>query len=875
MHAQQITLEGKVKDSLGTPLAYANLLAIPQGENTKMSFAITDNNGIYTLKLNAHETYELNISYLGFQKITKEIQLQENTTQDYVMHEESGTLEEILIKHKVPITIKQDTLIYNVDSFTDGTERKLRDVLKNLPGVEVDRAGNVTVNGKKITTVLVDGKTFFTGDSKLAVNNIPADAAEAIEIIDDYHDIAMFKGLEDSDDMAMNIKLKEDKKKFVFGDIEAGGGVKNRYVLNPKLFYYSPNTNLSFIGDVNNINENAFTMQDYLQFEGGMSKLMSNPEGYFSLFNSEIARFISTQDAIENSSRFGAINFRQAISKNTDLSAYAIGAHNKTQTATVSQNQFTDPQNPFLEERTTTNQNRSFFTLGKISLQYTPSFEEELHLNSFFKISDNTASGLITTQSPFLNNHIQTRAALDAVQLRQTANYSRKLSKKHTITSEIDYNFQKDTPANQWITNQPILQGLIPLEEEEVYHILQDKRSQSHRFQAIFKDYWVLHRFHHLYTSVQIEAAFNRFFSEDYQLLNDGNNNNFNSNGFGNDFSFEAVNTALGMEYKFQKGIAVFKPAVFIHFFNWHTQQFDEKNSQNKTVLLPKFNTDINFSSSEKLTFRYAMNARLPNSTQLANRFILSSFNSVFLGNAELQNDRSHRFTLNYHKFKMFKGFRIYASTALQRRDTQFKNVTELNSIEQYNTVMLFDNPEHNWTTNFQISQVIKDIRLTANVNYTYTDFYQLLNNQESLNISKRTSGTLRATTLFKNFPRVELAYTKDFNNYASMESVNKFENDRLAASIDYAFWNDFIFKGAYNYDVYKNNNLNMTNFFDTANASLFYQKEGSPWGFELNATNIFNNTFRQQNRFSDFLITDTQTFVFPRVLLFKVAYKL
>src|SRR5690606_21214175 len=137
-----------------------------------------------------------------------------------------------------------------------------------------------------------------------------------------------------------------------------------------------------------------------------------------------IAGFISRLDAIVNSSRFGVINFSHAISKNTDLSAYAICANNKTQTATVIQKQYTYTQNPFLEEKTTTNQNRSFFTLGKISLQYTPSFEEELHLNSFFKISDNTASGLITTQSPFLNNHIQTHAALDAVQLRQTANYS-------------------------------------------------------------------------------------------------------------------------------------------------------------------------------------------------------------------------------------------------------------------------------------------------------------------------------------------------------------------------------------------------------------------------------------------------------------------
>ena len=129
------------------------------------------------------------------------------TNKDFVLQENPDQLKEVIIDYTPPVTIKKDTIIYRTDVFVTGNERKLREVLKKLPGVEVDRSGNVSVQGKKITKVLVENKLFFTGDSKMAVNNIPADVVNTIEILDNYNDVAMLKGLQESEDMAMNIKL--------------------------------------------------------------------------------------------------------------------------------------------------------------------------------------------------------------------------------------------------------------------------------------------------------------------------------------------------------------------------------------------------------------------------------------------------------------------------------------------------------------------------------------------------------------------------------------------------------------------------------------------------------------------------------------------
>jgi hypothetical protein len=275
-NAQQILVSGIITDSLQNVLPYANILAIPQSDDQEVKFTITEKDGSYKLGLIKNQTYELTVSYLGYKSQTLTITTSDqDIVKNFVLLENPDQLDEVNIKYTPPITIKKDTITYEVTKFVTGEERKLRDALKKLPGVEVDREGNVTVNGKKITKVLVENKTFFTGNSKLAVNNIPADAVEKVEILDNYNEVAMLKGLQDSEDMAMNILLKDDKKKFMFGDIEVGAGIEDRYLLHPNLFYYSPETNVNFIGDLNTQGIKSFSLSDYRDFDGGFGKLIN------------------------------------------------------------------------------------------------------------------------------------------------------------------------------------------------------------------------------------------------------------------------------------------------------------------------------------------------------------------------------------------------------------------------------------------------------------------------------------------------------------------------------------------------------------------------------------------------------------------------
>ncbi|WP_254453180.1 carboxypeptidase-like regulatory domain-containing protein [Winogradskyella undariae] len=876
INAQQIKVSGKVSDTLQNPLSYSNILAIPKADDQDVKFAITENDGSYKLGLAKNQTYELTVSYLGYKPQTIIITTtDQNLSKNFILKENPDQLDEVNIKYTPPITVKKDTITYDVSKFVTGEERKLRDALKKLPGVEVDRAGNVMVNGKKVTKVLVENKTFFTGNSKLAVNNIPADAVEKIEVLDNYNEVAMLKGLQDSEDMAMNILLKEDKKKFVFGDIEAGAGIEERYLLHPNLFYYSPKTNVNFIGDLNNQGIKSFSFRDYLEFEGGFGKLLDDAGNYFSLFNSDFAQYLNNQDFTDNTNQFGALNIRQSVSKHTDISGYLITSNSKTQTASNTLNSYQNIADPFTEDRTVANNLNNFFTIGKVTIDYDPSYKEDFAYNAFVKVTNNDSHGFVNTMNPDQNNSITTLTDVTALNLKQNITYSRKLSKAHTATLEATYNFQNDKPITEWLTNQQILQGLIPLEDDAVYNILQTKRSTSHNFNAIIKDYWVINNFNHLYTSLGVNTSFNDFYNEDVQLLNDGSINNFSSAGFGNDFGYSFIDTYLGLEYKFQIGIATFKPAVFYHGYLWRTQQFEDSETFSKNLVLPQFTTKVEFNNSEKLNFKYKLNARFPGINQLANNFVLSNFNSVYRGNNQLENQLYHSATLSYYKFSLFRGLNFNLNTSFNKRLKTIKTVSELNGIESFNTTTMFDQPEHNWVLSGRISKKINKISYNLSNRFSYNDFYQILNDETNLNISKSIASTIGIETSFKNYPNVEINYTKDFNNYKALNNVSNFENDQLEVILEYDFLKDFIFKADYTFDNYNNKSLDTKTTFDTANASLFYQIEDSPWGFEINATNLFDTRFKQQNSFNAFVISDSRTFILPRILMFKVSYKL
>ena len=333
--SQNIKLEGVIKNDANEPLEMANVIAFKKGTKFLQSYSITDSKGNYKLSLEENESYTLKVSYLGFDTIDVEVttdNITESFSKDIVLKESNEELSTVEITYEMPVKIVGDTIVYNSDSFTSGKEKKLEDVLKKLPGIDIDDNGEVEVEGKKVQKILVEGKEFFDGDSKLATQNIPASAIDKVQVLKNYNEVSGMRGVTNNEDnIALNIKLKKGKDKFWFGEVNAGVGNSEKYLAKPKLFYYSPNKSVNILADFNNIGETPFTMRDYFRFTGGLRGGMQGSGTSFNIESGGLG-FMTVQNnrAQEIISKFGALNFGLSPKKNLNFNGFVIANDSET-----------------------------------------------------------------------------------------------------------------------------------------------------------------------------------------------------------------------------------------------------------------------------------------------------------------------------------------------------------------------------------------------------------------------------------------------------------------------------------------------------------------------------------------------------------------
>ena len=865
------TITGIVTDINAVPLENANVIAKPLQENANLKFAIADNKGRYKLELDKNIKYEITVSYIGF---IQEVFLSDDNTKthDFKLQPTGETLKEIVIKHEfVPIEIKKDTVTYDVKSFANGNERKMKEILEKLPGVEVNKNGIVRVQGKKVTKMLVEGKSFFGGGSKLAVENIPADALDKIEVIDNFNEVGFMKQVSDSDDLAMNVKLKKNKKKFVFGDLESGSGTgfTKNYLAHASLFYYAPKTNLSFIGDLNDIGKSTFTFDDLMRFGGGFSSFLSSRKPLTNLFLFTNNNY----DVVKNKSQFAALNYSFDIAPKISISGFSIFSKILTNSQIESKNTYL--QNSFIdfENKSQNGTNESVLGIGNIKLDYSPNKKEKFYYNAQYQSTTNDFLDVINSQTNINSNVFETISRADNNSIKQYLEWHKSYNSHQTTTFIINHSFDENKPINQWLTNQPFLSGLIPLQNDSFYNIQQIKKSKSNNIDALFKHYWIINNLNHLYTNIGNNFTNTNLETSEKQILSNGNSNNFTNSGFGNNVKYQLNDFYVGFEYKFKIGKWTNKPAIYLHFYDLKTNQFLDNYSIKKTLLQPEWKSDYEFSASEKLNFTYKLSNDFPDANKLSNRYTLQYYNSVFKGNALLENEQFHSTNLRYSKINMYRGINWFGFASFNKKIKTIRNEVVLNGINQFTSPILTNNPETNISFNGTFSKKIYRFKLELNPDFSWFTYSQKLNNIETINIQKSQNIGLLFKTAYRKWPSFSIEYKKGFSQFSGIKSSN-FKTDAVISDLEFSFLKSWTFKC--NYENLKNtNDKNQTNFFEIANSSLRYQKKNSPLGFELITNNVFDVEKKNDFSFSDYLISEQSTYILPRVIMISISYKL
>ena len=890
--SQTIRYEGNVLDNTNAPLEMANVMAVNQSNKAVDAYAITNDKGKFVLNLKTNSTYSIKFSYLGMKN--KEVSVAtktENITENITMESGGIQLDDVEIVREMPVSIKGDTIVYNADSFKTGTERKLEDVLKKLPGVEVNADGEVEVEGKKVTKLMVEGKDFFDGDTKLGVKNIPADAIDKVQVLRNYNENSILKGVENNqDNLAMNIKLKSGKKNFWFGDVSAGIGVGHtdeRYVANPKLFYYSPKYSINLIANFNNIGELPLTINDYFKFTGGFRSMMTKGGSSFNVSSNDLGiSLLRNNRAKEIETQFGATNFSYNPTKNWTLSGFGILSTSITDLETISTNNFLRPNSSQVlstENRVDIAHQKSNLGLFKLSSTYKPNPNFQFDYDILTKYSKQEEDNSLLRES-IISNFSRTETILTykdqaPISVNQNLSFYNTINDKNILALEMQHLYQNEDPFyNANLETQPFnLIGYV--EDEDRNNISQNRFVQTNKLDAKLDYYYVIGPKSNINVTLGNTYSYQNFDSNIFQILDNGTVNNLTAPENNNNVSYAFNDAFLGLHYKILSGKFTFTPGVSLHQYNLNNQQLGSNFKQDFTQVLPDFLAIYQIKKAETLTYNFGYRNNFTDINRLAEGFVFNNYNNLSSGDRTLENAIAQSHSLAYVKYNMFNFESIVANINYLQTIDVIKSKATILGVNQASSP--FNSPFADETISGYAAygrSFLKRYKASFNTRLNWSKFNNIqinpLNGDEILftNESFTQSYNLKVSTNYKKLPNLEVGFEYSVNDYPN----SKFINEKPFARLDYYFLKSFSFVTEYEYNHYYNDDKSSDNEYDFLSASLIYQKtKDSKFEYKISGTNLLNTTSLNDDSFGQFSTRTSQYTVQPRYIIFSVKYNL
>jgi Outer membrane protein beta-barrel family len=474
--AQTGSLTGTLTDTASKKkLSLATVTVFKAKDTALITYRLSNDEGVFKVpNLPLNIQLRAIVSYSGYSSFRKEFMLTDAiTTIDFgniIMQPSTNNLDEVtVVAERPPVMVKQDTIEFNASAFKTLPTALVEDLLKKLPGVQVDKNGDIYVNGRKVSRLLVDGKSFFGDDPKVATRNLPANIIDKVQVVDDKDAIARSEDGDASNiGKVINITLKKSAKKGVFGKLYAGAGTNDRNEMGGIANVYRDTLQLSLLAFSNNINRSGFSLKDVQTVGGfdrsGYSSMMTTSNGNRQGFALNNISFGGTEDGLNTTSGMG-FNLNHAPNKKTSfMFQYFYGQSTTNEIETENKQQFLS--DTFINARTFTNNNRSNYTntininyltkpdtLTDISIRagYTSDYYKSISQitltndnNKVGKLSTMTGSTISYRQQPWYHHDV-------SVVRRFRKNKNRTLNLAHGFSNRNDSEDATNASFNQFL----------------------------------------------------------------------------------------------------------------------------------------------------------------------------------------------------------------------------------------------------------------------------------------------------------------------------------------------------------------------------------------------------------------------------------------
>lgn len=757
--SQETILKGSVADTLDKKsLQFTVVSLLREGDSVLVKFARADKSGNFQINNVDQGKYILMIThpYVGdfFDKV--DLKAGTNDLGTIIMIPKSKLLAEVIIKSGAPIRIKGDTTVYTADSFKVRPGANVEELLRRLPGIQVDKNGQITAMGERVTKVLVDGEEFFGTDPGIATKNLRADIVKEVEVFDKKSDQAEFTGIDDGvKDKTINLKLKEDKKNGHFGKLEVGGG------LDPKLYSNAVMANafkgkrkLAGYGIMSNTGQTNLDWQEAQNYGGGM-------DGMTTGFTEDGGMFISVTSNDEDNywggrngiptNWNGGLHFSNKFNKdkNSFNAGYKFTKVNAPGVTTTFSRQFNSPTNTTgtysVNDQFSSNIKHGFNLTLETNLDSANSLKWTTRLNgNRNKRRGDNYSIIWTEGGDTLNKSLrQTTNITENKSLATSLLWRHKFKKTaRTLSVNADINLnESDNDGFQYSILNNVFRGEIDTIDQQVIRTGQNKSAvvKASYTEPLLKD---------MYLEFSYQIGYYNNSNDRTTNANDGTGKYTNTiDSLSNAFEFNRLINTPGLNFRVNKkkyNYSFGTSVGFSHFVQKNLTD-NQKYNYNFVNFFPRANFNYKFKPSETFRLSYNGNTTAPSLEQLQPIAVNDDPLNVYLGNPNLDQSFRHTFNVGYNSYNVLKERNIWMNSNIsftQNAFTQLSVVDTADGSRTYQTVNVNGHFNANVFAdyNFKIPDTKWRLGFGPTLNYNrYVDFVQ---NSESMQIEKNITNT-------------------------------------------------------------------------------------------------------------------------------------
>lgn len=858
------TIKGSVKDSNGNILSFANIL-IKENENPSSIVEFTyARNGLFTLTLKKkYQTILVEVTSQEHYNETFIIQNPKNEETyiiDFVLQKQKVTelKEVVVVSEKKSYTIKKDTLTYNIDKYKDPSDKKVQDVLKRLPGIEVnEKSGEIKYKGKSVETVTLDGDNLFGYNYSLGTKNINIDMLEQVQAIDNYSDNPLLKGIEGGEKVSLNLKLKKGKTDYS-GNIDFGLGFNNNlYLLN--------NTNANILGISKNYK--SFGTINYNNIG-----INHSPFDYFSSNHSieqQKEKEISTHKVISETLFNNVIDDERANINNMLFSNYnsIFKINNRFAVKTnlyyindnIKLNQLNTTENNI--ENQTLNTSDIFnttkkpqFYRGDVELKYNTSKNSLLEYKTKFSYEN------IKSNSSIIANNINTfnsNLKSESIFFNQRLLYTNKINKHQALQLQIS-NAYSNIPQNLLLVNQ----NTSNIEE------------QTSNFKKNFLDAVIIL----LGSKTKYKYSFSTgvtYENTNFNSLNNFNLSNINSNT--PNYVKKSIYALCSANYKVKSWSLI--PSFSIKYLNQQLNDYQRlnNNSQSDVLFEPSFSAryTINNKSfiSSKASFTqtpFSEENIFTNPVITNNRLRISNIPSLEIQKTEL-------YSINYYNNNLYKQFFISIGISYQKNNGNYFSKFLINENETIVNNFYIKEKNDDLNLNISTEKFVSKLSTTFKLSSTVSiSNYKNIVNTDDLrnNNSNNISNELSIKTAFDtkiNFEN-QSTYLYSSNKSQNFGTIN---NSMITNTFKVKYKQSSSIFSVITGDYYIPNVRNINNDYLFLDFSINYKPKEKKYEFNLIGKNLLNNRIFSQIQTSDFSINKLQNNLISRYIYINFTYNL